>query len=235
MWSGPRNISTALMRSWDSRPGTYVTDEPLYAHYLHATGTAHPARELVLADQERDWRRVVEWLTGPIPEGNTVWYQKHMAHHLTPDVERDWIHQLSNCFLIREPREMITSYIKIVPDPTPYDLALPQQVELFEAIRSTEGKAPPVIDSRDVLEDPERILTLLCHELGVDYDAAMLEWPKGLRPTDGVWAPHWYAAVAETTTFGPYRPKEEDVPEDLEPVRRECEDYYQLLHRHRLH
>ena len=205
MWSGPRNISTALMRSWDSRADTYVTDEPLYAHYLASTGADHPAREQILEAQSPDWRRVVDWLTGPIPEGRTIWYQKHMGHHLTPEVEHDWILELTNCFLIREPREMITSYIKIVPEPTPHDLALPQQVELFERIERETGTAPPVIDSRDVLEDPERILTLLCDALGLTFDRAMLAWEPGLRPTDGVWAPHWYDSVARTTTFGPNR------------------------------
>lgn len=235
MWSGPRNISTALMRSWESRPSTYVTDEPLYAHYLRHTGADHPARELILREQENDWRRVVAWLTGPIPEGRALWYQKHMGHHLTPDVGRDWILELTNCFLIREPSEMITSYIKIVPEPTPHDLALPQQAELFETIEKETGVSPPVIDSRDVLQEPERILTLLCRSLGLAFDPAMLSWELGLRPTDGVWAPHWYDSVARTTTFGPYRQKSETVPAELEAVRRECDEYYDLLYSRRLH
>lgn len=235
MWSGPRNISTALMRSWGSREEAYVTDEPLYAHYLHHTGADHPAREEILASQHQDWRRVVAWLTGPMPEGHTVWYQKHMGHHLTAEVEHDWILQLTNCFLIRRPSEMITSYIKIVPEPTPHDLALPQQVELFETIRRETGSAPPVIDSRDVLENPERILTLLCAALGLAFDPAMLAWEPGLRATDGAWARHWYSSVSQTTTFGPYRPKKEAPPAELESVVRECDEYYQLLYNHRLH
>jgi len=235
MWSGPRNISTALMRSWESRQDTFVTDEPLYAHYLRRTGAEHPARQLILNQQENDWRRVVDWLTGPVPEGRDVWYQKHMGHHLTADVERGWILRLTNCFLIRQPSEMITSYIKIVPEPTPHDLALPQQVELFETIERETGAAPPVLDSRDVLLDPERLLTLLCRSLGVDFDLAMLSWAPGLRPTDGAWASHWYDSVARSTTFGPYREKTDSVPARLESVRRECDEYYQLLYRRRLH
>jgi Sulfotransferase domain len=234
MWSGPRNISTALMRAWGSRPDTFVTDEPLYAHYLQTSGAHHPVRDEILASQESDWRRVVAWLTGDIPGGRAVWYQKHMGHHLTPGMDRDWIQGLTNCFLIREPREMITSYIKIVPRPTPHDLALPQQVELFESIRAASGGTPPVIDSRDVLENPRRLLELLCAAVGVDFMPAMLSWEPGLRETDGVWAPHWYGSVARTTTFGTYRSKDEEVPSELRGVLRECDEYYELLHCHRL-
>jgi hypothetical protein len=234
MWSGPRNISTALMRSWGSRPDTFVTDEPLYSHYLAVSGADHPVRAEILERQESDWEKVVAWLTGEVPEGRPVWYQKHMSHHLTAEMDRRWIGGLTNCFLIREPREMITSYIKIVPEPTPRDLGLPQQVELFESIREMGDGTPPVIDSRDVLEDPERLLRLLCDAVGVDFTPAMLRWAPGLRDTDGVWAPHWYGSVARTTTFGPYRPKDEEVPAELAGVLRECDEYYHLLHSHRL-
>lgn len=234
MWSGPRNISTALMRAWGSRSDTFVTDEPLYAHYLQVSGADHPMRQRILESQEGDWLEVVSWLTGDVPRGRDVWYQKHMGHHLTPDVDREWVGRLTNCFLIRQPREMITSYIKIVPQPTPQDLALPQQVELFESIRQATGETPPVIDSRDVLENPARILGLLCAAVGVDFAPAMLSWEPGLRDTDGVWAPHWYGSVARSTTFAPYRPKGEPVPTELAAVLRECDEYYELLHRHRL-
>ncbi len=234
MWSGPRNISTAMLRAWGSRHDTWVVDEPLYAHYLRTTGAEHPAREEILEAQDPDWRNVAATLTGEIPEGRAIWYQKHMGHHLTADVDREWIYELTNCFLIREPQEMITSYIKIVPEPTPWDLALPQQVELFEEIRSRTGTVPPVIDSRDVLEAPERLLRLLCEAVDVDFDPVMLSWEPGLRETDGVWAPHWYDSVAASTTFGPYRPKGEPVPASLEKVHEECVGYYDRLYRHRL-
>jgi hypothetical protein len=223
------------MRSWENRGDTFVTDEPLYAHYLNETKLPHPGADEVIASQPTDWRTVVDWLTGPIPGGKAVWYQKHMTHHMLPQIEIDWLRQFTNVFLIREPREMITSYIKIVPEPTPHDLALPQQVELFECIRRDTGRTPPVIDSRDVLEDPERILGLLCAAVGVEFTPAMLRWEPGLRTTDGVWAPHWYDSVAATTTFGPYRPKPDEVPAALAGVLRQCEDHYELLHRHRLH
>jgi len=234
MWSGPRNISTAMLRSWGSRPDTFVTDEPLYAHYLKTTGADHPGREEVIAHHEPDWRKVAAWLTGPVPDGRAIWYQKHMAHHLTPEVDTAWIDELTNCFLIRDPAEMITSYIKIVPDPTPEDLALPQQLALFERERARTGRTPPVLDSRDVLENPRATLSKLCDAVGVPFDEAMLSWEPGPRPTDGVWARHWYANVERSTTFAPYRPKNEPVPERLASTLGACEEPYRRLHAHRL-
>lgn len=235
MWSGPRNISTALMRSWEARGDCAVTDEPLYAHYLAVSGADHPAREAILGSQPTDWREVATALTGPVPGGRPIWYQKHMAHHLTPEIAHDWIYDLTNCFLIREPREMITSYVKIVPDPSPEDLGLPQQVALFAEIERRTGRIPPVIDSRDVLEDPATVLARLCDALDVDFLPTMLSWEPGLRATDGVWAPHWYDSVARTTGFGPYRPKGEAVPDGLEAVHEACDAHYRRLHAHRIH
>ncbi|MEZ6234392.1 MAG: hypothetical protein R3B68_09395 [Phycisphaerales bacterium] len=234
MWSGPRNISTALMRSFSSRPDCFVTDEPLYAHYLAATNADHPAREHVIAAHEPDWRNVAAFLTGPIPRGRSVWYQKHMAHHLTPDVDRAWLAGLTNALLVRDPAEMITSYIKVLPNPTPEDLGLPQQVALFDWLRETTGHTPPVVDSRDILEDPRGVLGALCERLGIAFDAAMLSWEPGPRDTDGVWAPHWYEAVEKSTAFAPYRPKHEVVPERLSGVLRECEALYARLSDHRV-
>ncbi len=238
MWSGPRNISTALMRSWGSRPDCAVSDEPLYAHYLStltpAARNEHPGADDVLASQARDWREVVSVLTGPSPSGNPVWYQKHMAHHLTPGMDRGWTLALANVFLIREPREMITSFIKVIPDPTPEDLGLPQQVGLFEFVRARMDEAPPVIDSRDVLEDPRGMLGALCERVGVAFDESMLRWAPGPRPEDGVWAPHWYASVYESTGFAPYRAKDEDIPRHLSGVLESCRGLYDELARHRL-
>jgi hypothetical protein len=234
MWSGPRNISTALMRSWGSRGDTFVTDEPLYAHFLAVTGFDHPGREEILTHHERDWRKVVAWLTGPVPEGKAVWYQKHMTHHLTPEVDRGWVEGLANCFLIRDPKEVITSYVKVRETPTAADLGLPQQVELFRQVRKVTGRTPPVLDARHVLFDPERLLRLLCRQLGVAFDPAMLVWEPGPRPTDGVWAPHWYANVWKSTGFGPYRTKGEKVPEELEEVYATCLELYGELAAHRL-
>jgi sulfotransferase family protein len=234
MWSGPRNISTALMRSWGNRPDTFVCDEPLYAHYLLNTGLPHPGAQEVIRRHEPDWRKVTAWLTGEIPEGKTIFYQKHMAHHLLPHIERDWLAELTHCFLIREPREMLTSLVQILPEPALEDTGLPQQLELFEWTRGRTGTAPPVLDARDVLENPRAMLETLCRVLDVPFLEAMLSWPPGPRSTDGVWAKHWYGAVERTTTFQPYTLKPDLVPEQLTGLLQECEALYQELYPHRL-
>ncbi len=235
MWSGPRNISTALMRSWGNRPDTFVCDEPLYAHYLKVTGLDHPGRDEIVAHHENDWREVAAWLTGPIPEGKVVFYQKHMAHHLLPEIEREWLGSLTHCFLIREPREMLTSLIKVLPRPRLEDTGLPQQVELFERERERTGATPPVLDARDVLDDPRGMLEALCRKVGVPFTEAMLSWPAGPRATDGIWARHWYSQVERTTSFQPFKPKGEKVPSELQPLLAECETLYTCLYQQRLH
>jgi hypothetical protein len=235
MWSGPRNISTALMRSWGNRPDTFVCDEPFYAHYLVRTKIAHPGADEVIRSQENDWRKVAEWLTGSIPESRSIFYQKHMAHHLLPDMERGWLDRVTNCFLIREPREMLTSLLHFLPQPTLADTGLPQQVEIFRQVRERTSRTPPVVDARDVLDNPHRTLSLLCDALNVPFNEAMLSWPPGPRSTDGVWAKYWYAAVEKSTTFQPYAPKTDVVPEAVKKLQEECERLYHELYRHRLH
>jgi hypothetical protein len=234
MWSGPRNISTAMMRSFGNRSDAYVTDEPLYAHYLRETGLGHPGRELTLGHHEADWRKVVAWLTGPVPGGRRVWYQKHMSHHLLAGVGREWLEQVSNCFLIREPREMITSLIEFIPEPVMTDTGLPQQLEIFEMVRRRTGRVPPVVEGKDILDDPRGMLTQLCEAVGIGFDESMLSWPPGLRETDGAWAPAWYAKVEKTTGFGRYKPKDEAVPSQLEHLVPECERIYQELRKYKL-
>jgi hypothetical protein len=235
MWSGPRNISTAMMRSWGNRPDTFVCDEPLYAHYLLAKGiTNHPGYQVTIAQHENDWRKVVDWLTGPIPEGKSIFYQKHMAHHVLPGMSLDWIDELTNCLLIREPREMLTSLLEFLPEPKLEDTGLPHQLWLFEHFRKTRGSTPPILDARDVLTNPAKILRRLCEVVGVEFLPCMLSWDRGIRPTDGAWAPFWYDKVAETTSFGAYRPKDEQVPEKFLPLLAECEAIYQRLYEFRL-
>ena len=234
MWSGPRNISTALMRSWGNRSDTVVCDEPLYAHYLAQTGADHPGREEIVAHHETDWRKVADWLTGPIPDGKTIFYQKHMGHHLLEGIGRDWLSELTHCFLIRDPEEMLTSLIKITPQPTVFDTALPQQVELFRMLRDRTGRSAPVLDSRDVLDDPRGILSALCERLGVPFEEAMLHWPAGPRESDGIWAEHWYGQVNTSTGFRTYRPKNEAVPDSLQPVLEQCRPLYEELFQHRI-
>ncbi len=114
MWSGPRNISTALMRSFEARPDTVVVDEPLYAHYLAVTGIDHPGREHIMASQPTRWQEVAAGLTGPLPGDPAVHYQKHMAHHLLPGVGRDWLGGLTHAFLIRDPAHVVASYSRVM-------------------------------------------------------------------------------------------------------------------------
>jgi len=234
MWSGPRNISTALMRSWGNRPDTSVVDEPLYAHYLRATGLDHPGAEEVKAHHETDWQKVVAFLAGPVPGGRSIFYQKHMAHHLLPHIGRDWLSRLTHVFLIREPREMLTSLIKVLPSPRLEDTGLPQQVEIFQLIQGRFGTTPPVIDARDVLEQPKPMLERLCEQFNVPFTEAMLSWPPGRRETDGIWAKYWYGNVEQSTMFQPYKPKNEPVPNHLTNVLQECDRMYNNLYRHRL-
>lgn len=238
MWSGPRNISTAMMRSWSSRADAVVIDEPLYAHYLSTltaeARAAHPAADEVIASQSTDWQEVVRELAGVPPTGERVWYQKHMAHHLTADMNPDWLDELTNCLLIRDPAEMIASYTEVIDSPAANDLGLPQQSKLFDTIAERTGRAPTVIDSRDVLMNPRGMLAALCDALGVAFDEAMLAWEPGPRPEDGVWAPHWYSSVYASTGFAPYTPRNRQIPQRLRPVLDECRAHYDRLAAHRL-
>jgi len=234
MWSGPRNISTALMRAWGNRADTAVCDEPLYAHYLLKIRRPHPGAEEVIAHYDADPARVTAWLTGPVPGGRPIWYQKHMAHHLLPGLEGDWLEELAHCFLIRDPREMLLSLVDNLPEPELADTGLPQQVELFRRLRERGGAVPPVLDARDVLEDPRRLLGLLCGAVGVPFDPAMLSWPPGRRETDGIWGKYWYAAVERSTGFQPYRPKNAPLPESLRGLHSRCEELYRSLYELRL-
>jgi len=234
MWSGPRNISTAMMRAWGNRPDTFVTDEPFYAWYLKAAGKKHPGADEVIAAGETDWRKVVAHLTGPIPKGKQIFFQKHMTHHLLPEIEREWLGTMTNYFLIRDPREVIASYIKKRDEPELEDLGFTQQAEIFDFVCDHANSIPPVVDAKDVLEDPERILRLLCDAVGVQFSRSMLSWPPGLRETDGLWARHWYTEVAKTTSFRPYRSTDRQIPERLREVYDRCRECYQRLYEHRL-
>lgn len=234
MWSGPRNISTALMRSWGNRHDAVVTDEPLYAHYLATTGKPHPGAAEVISAGETDWRRVVTALTGPVPDGKPVWYQKHMTHHMLPTIDRDWLGRMTNCFLIRHPSEVLNSYAKVVADPTDDDTGFPQQLELFTTIRERTGSLPPVVDAADVLRDQRRMIGLLCDAVGVAFTDAMLSWPPGPRVTDGVWAKHWYAEVEKSSSFRPYTPPRELVPQRFRGLYERCLTCYEALYEHRL-
>lgn len=234
MWSGPRNISTAMMRAWENREDCVVSDEPLYAAYLAATGLDHPGRDEVIADGETDWRKVVAALTGPIPGGGPVWYQKHMSHHLLPDMSVDWVFDLTNVFLIRDPAEVVASYLKSRATVTPEDIGLPQQVRLFDLLCDRLGEAPPVIDAGDFLQAPEKHLRALCARLGIAFTPRMLAWPAGPRDSDGIWAPYWYDAVWKSTGFEAWRARETALSGSARAVAEACRPVYERLRGHRM-
>lgn len=233
MWSGPRNISTAMMRSWESRGDTAVTDEPFYAHYLVATGVEHPGREEVIASQDTDATRVADMLTGPIPEGKPIWYQKHMTQHMLPGMSLDWFGKVAHCFLIRTPDEVVASFTRNRPDAAAWELGFEQQARLFDQVCDRLGAPPPVLDAGDVLRDPAGVLGALCARLGIPFSPRMLHWPAGRRASDGVWAPHWYANVEQSTGFAPWRPRDAALTPFQRRLAEQCQPFYARLAQYR--
>lgn len=234
MWSGPRNISTAMMRAWENREDTQVWDEPLYAYYLQRTGLDHPGAAQVIAAGLTDWRDVATRCVGPTPEGQLVFFQKHMTHHMLDEVERDWMAHLTNCFLIRDPREVIASYARVRANVTREDIGVMQQAELFDHVTRDTGQPPVVVDSADILKQPETMMPALCEALGVTFSQQMMRWPPGSRSSDGVWAPHWYKSVERSSGFEPYVAKSHRLPAELAPLAHECMAAYERLHGLRL-
>jgi hypothetical protein len=233
MWSGPRNISTAMMRAFENRPDCAVFDEPFYAAYLAGTGLDHPMREAVLASQPTDWREVARALTSKAPA--PLVYQKHMTHHMLPGFGLDWMGACRNAFLIRDPARVVASYVKARAEVTLADIGVVRQHELFEREADRLGQPPPVVEGADILADPRRLLSALCEVLAIPFDEAMLAWPAGRRDSDGVWAPAWYAAVERSTGFGPPEAAEPPaLPDHLRRVADQARPYYEALARHRI-
>jgi hypothetical protein len=234
MWSGPRNLSTAMMRSFGNRADTFVTDEPYYGAFLRASGADHPMREAVIAAMECDWASVAHTLAGPTPDGSPVWYQKHMWHHMVGPVGYDDFAGFTHAFLIRDPATMIASYLRKRETAAFEDFGLDRQADFFEREADRLGEAPPVVEAGDVLADPKGVLTALCGRLGIAFDPAMLHWPPGRRPTDGPWAPHWYRAVEASTGFGPPEAPSPPLPDDARRLLDRCRSYYERLSPHRI-
>ena len=234
MWSGPRNISTALMRSFENRSDTFVSDEPFYAHFLKQTGADHPMRVEVIKSGNSNWAAVSDYLTNTIPNGKSIWYQKHMAHHNLPGLDMDWTEKVCNCFLIREPKEVILSYIKKYEILSVNQLGLVQQFDLFTQLRNKMGVTPIVLDSKDILIDPEDMLKKLCHKIGIPFTDKMLRWPKGRRDSDGVWGKHWYGTVEQSTNFQTYKQKNEKIPIEYTAIYEESIEFYMQLYNHRI-
>ena len=234
MWSGPRNISTAMMRAWENRGDCVVVDEPLYASYLSRTGLDHPGRDDVLASQPTHRDEAVRALGEPLPVGVAVHYAKHMAHHLADDDDLAWTRDVRNVLLVRDPAEVVASYVRSRESCEPADIGLLQQGRLLDTLLHIGSETPPVIDAGDFLRDPETHLRWLCDWLGIDFTARMLAWPAGPRASDGVWAPHWYAAVLASTGFEPWRPREVSLSPHDAAVAEACRPAYDRLHALRL-
>jgi hypothetical protein len=228
VWSGPRNVSTALMYAFRQRPDTVVLDEPLYGHYLKVTGADHPGDDEVLAVVDNDGERVVrEILLGPCER--PVHFFKNMAHHLT-HLDRAFLGGLRNVLLARDPVEMLPSLAQQLPEPTLRDTGLLKQVEILgHVLRS--GEDPIVLDARDLLLDPRGVLREACARIGIPFYEGMLRWPAGPKPEDGVWAKHWYGNVHASTGFSAYRAKDDAFPADLLPLLEECRPLYEQLKR----
>lgn len=232
MWSGPRNISTAMMRSFENRADCTVVDEPFYAAYLAETGLDHPMRDEVLADQPTDWRAVAEGLAAA---GGDLVYEKHMAHHMLPSFGLDWVRDCRNAFLIRDPAEVLASYVAKRGEVTLDDIGVVQQRAIFEREADRLGKAPPVVRGADVTADPRGTLSRLCDALEIDFSEAMLNWPAGARDSDGVWAPAWYDSVWKSTGFStPERTAYPPLPDDLRRIADAARPHYEAMLAHRL-
>jgi hypothetical protein len=235
MWSGPRNISTAMMRSFENRPDSAVVDEPFYAAYLAATGIDHPMRKEVLAAYSSDWRKIVELVLGPAPGDRPIFYQKHMTQHMLDAFDRSWIASCRNAFLIRAPERVLASYTEKRPDVRLEDIGFVQQRELFEREADRLSKAPPVIEGEDVLAHPRAVLTSLCAALDIPFTEKMLHWPAGPRATDGVWAPVWYESVEKSTDFAPQRKSEpKPLSKELQNIADAARPHYERLAAHKL-
>jgi hypothetical protein len=229
MWSGPRNVSTALMYSFRQRSDTLVVDEPLYGHYLKTTGAEHPGAEEVMSALDCDGARVVrEVILGPCEK--PVHFFKNMAHHLT-GLDRGFLAEITNMLLVRDPEEMLPSLAQQLPEPALRDTGLAQQVEVLDLMLG-RGQEPVVLDARELLLDPPGVLRAACEKLGLPFEEAMLSWPAGPKPEDGPWAVHWYAGVHASTGFSPYRPKTGPFPQRLRPLLEECRPLYEKLRRH---
>ncbi len=234
MWSGPRNISTALMRAWENREDCVVWDEPFYGYYLDATAIDHPGASEVIADQGSDSEAIIKRCIGAIPGGKSIFYQKQMTLHLLPQLDRSWVKNLDNCFLIRDPEAVIASYKAVRGTLTLEDIGFAQQAELFDEVSCLNGQNPLVIDSRDFLLDPRSMLEAICAHYEIEFSDKMLHWPAGPRGSDGVWAPYWYDSVRQSTGFSPHRERRYELDKHDQEIARLARPHYENLHQYRL-
>jgi hypothetical protein len=234
MWSGPRNLSTAMMRSFGSRADTFVSDEPFYGCYLRQTRDPQPMAEEVIASMDCDWASVARTMTGPAPGNPAIWYQKHMAHHMVGPIAYDNLPGLRHAFLIRHPARVVASYSAKRTKVRPDHLGVERQAEYFEREADRLGRAPPVVDSADILRDPPGTLKLLCEALEIPWDPAMLAWAPGPKPGDGIWGTHWYDAVNRSSGFAPPDDRPIELAADEQAVADACMPFYKRLAAHKI-
>ena len=229
LWSSPRNISTALMYSFAQRADTTVIDEPLYAHYLskNTTTTQHPGFADIMASQSANGEEVVTDIILGNHYDTEVAIFKQMTHHLIA-LDLDFLHHTKNVLLIRDPRAILASYTKVIEQPTPFDIGIPQQDILYEYLKNN-GLLAAIVDARQLLLNPPAVLTQLCERLNIPFDSAMLNWEAGARPEDGVWAPYWYNNVHQSTGFKPYVKKKINLSPNLEHIANTCMPSYRKL------
>jgi len=234
MWSGPRNISTALMRSFENRSDTFVIDEPFYSFFLKNTGIKHPIYKEVIEKYDSSWNNIANTLIGPIPNNKKIWYQKLMTHHWADNQPLDWTINTINCFLIRNPKDVILSYLKIHQEVTPELIGLPQQVHMFNHITEQINKIPIVISSEDILKNPKLMLQKLCNLLDIPFLEQMLSWPTGARESDGIWGKYWYKNVVKTSSFSKFSEKNEEFPRQFSSLLDKCNTYYKQMEKYKI-
>jgi len=234
MWSGPRNISTALMRSFENRSDTAVIDEPFYSFFLKNTGIKHPIYKEVIEKYDSSWNNITNTLIGSIPNNKNIWYQKLMTHHWVDNQPLDWTINTINCFLIRNPKNVILSYLKIYKDVTPELIGLPQQIKIFNYVIKKTNKIPTVISSEDILKTPKLMLKKLCHLLEIPFLEQMLSWPMGPRDSDGIWGKYWYRNVVKTSSFSNPPKKNEKFPKEFSSLLDECNEYYKQIEKYKI-
>ena len=234
MWSGPRNLSTALMRSFENRTDTAVIDEPFYAHFLKQTNLNHPGRNEIISTLDSNWDNIVIKITGPIPQNKSIWYQKHMAQHNLEGCDLNWIKSFNNCILIRDPKYVIPSYNKEYSLSDEKLLGYCQQLNLIRILEDEEGITPPIFDATDILEKPEQCLKKICFSVGIRFSQKMLKWPKGKRKSDGIWAKYWYRNVENSSGFQPFQKKNIVIDKKLIPLYDKCLADYNSMYEKRI-
>lgn len=232
MWSGPRNISTAMMYAFANRADCTVWDEPFYAHYLAMTGINHPMRDEIMASGETDYDKVVAACTAKTPSHQPVFYQKHMTHHMLPGQDWRWCLPLTNVFLVRAPERVLASYSAKREEVSLADIGFERQSDLFKMVSDKLGHAPVVIDCEDILSAPDKMMSLLCQKIGISFDTSMLSWPSGPKPFDGVWAKHWYNAVWSSTGFADPKTTYPTLNVRLQKIADEARPIYEALGKH---